>query len=114
MIKVRQNCIILFFILVSICEQNCDVIIILEMNQEIHQILKIVQSLKISMNGLTSLNREIIERLDVLEKIVNLYKCNPFWMNTIYLLKFFLLKLQMTLKKWKPKLQTTLHSKEIW
>nr|XP_012217761.1 PREDICTED: uncharacterized SDCCAG3 family protein-like [Linepithema humile]XP_012217769.1 PREDICTED: uncharacterized SDCCAG3 family protein-like [Linepithema humile] len=39
-----------------------------EMNQEIHQILKIVQNLKISMNGLTSLNREIIERLDVLEK----------------------------------------------
>ncbi|GAB1862402.1 hypothetical protein CAJAP_03481 [Camponotus japonicus] len=39
-----------------------------EINHEIHQILKIVQSLKISMNGLTSLIREIIERLNVLEK----------------------------------------------
>lgn len=43
------------------------IIIIAEINHGI-QILKAVESLKVSMNSLISLNREIIQRLDVLEK----------------------------------------------
>ncbi|XP_071632576.1 uncharacterized protein [Temnothorax longispinosus] len=39
-----------------------------EINREFNQILKKVDDLKTSMNGLTSLIREVIERLDKLEK----------------------------------------------
>lgn len=68
MIKVRKN-VTLFFILILNGNKSFDVIItISEINHEIHQILRLVESLKVSMNGLTSLIREIIQRLDVLEK----------------------------------------------
>lgn len=43
-------------------------IIISEINCEINQILRAVESMKISMNVLTSLIREVIQRLDALEK----------------------------------------------
>lgn len=41
---------------------------ITEIHREIHQILRTVENVKISMNGLISLTREIIQRLDILEK----------------------------------------------
>lgn len=63
--KVKNN-ITFFFVLLSINEQKFSpILIISEINR---QILRAVESLKISMNCLISLNREIIERLDTLEK----------------------------------------------